>query len=93
MKKIKVILLAFCALASIVPAAAQDPMVDLPWTPFRDTTCLRTLRTYRIDTLTGERKLICTDHYDRHGFLTDSLDRLVYDAQGRLTEYVNMGYT
>lgn len=93
MKKIKVILLAFCALASIVPAAAQDPMVDLPWTPFRDTTGLRTLRTYRIDTLTGERKLICTDHYDRHGFLTDSLDRLVYDAQGRLTEYVNMGYT
>lgn len=93
MKKIKVILLAFCALASIVPAAAQDPMGDLPWTPFRDTTGLRTLRTYRIDTLTGERKLICTDHYDRHGFLTDSLDRFVYDAQGRLTEYVNMGYT
>lgn len=93
MKKIKVILLAFCAMASIVPAAAQDPMVELPWLPFRDTTGIRTLRTYRVDTLTGERKLRCTDHYDRHGFKYDSLDRLVYDAQGRLTEYVNMGYT
>lgn len=93
MKKIKVILLAFCAMASIVPAAAQDPMVELPWIPTRDTHGIRTLRAYRVDTLTGERKLICTDHYDRHGFKYDSLDRLVYDAQGRLTEYVNMGYT
>lgn len=68
-------------------------MVDLPWLPFRDTTGLRTLRTYRIDTLTGERKLICTEHYDRHGFQVDSMGRPTYDAQGRLTEYVNMGYT
>ena len=88
MKKIKVILLAFCALESIVPAAAQDPMVELPMLPTRDTTGLRTIRTYRIDTLTGERKLAWTEDFDRHGFLADSLDRLTYDAQGRLTEYV-----
>ena len=71
-----------------MPAAAQDPMVDLPWLPTRDTTGLRTLRVYRIDTLTGERKLAWTESYDRHGFLADSLDKLTYDAQGRLTEYV-----
>lgn len=56
--------------------------------PTRDTTGLRTIRSYRIDTLTGERKLAWTEDFDRHGFLADSLDRLTYDAQGRLTEYV-----
>ena len=89
MKKIKVILLAFCAMASIVPAAAQDAEVDLPFFPYRDTNHVRTMRIYRVDTLTGERKLQQTNHYDRHGFMYDSLDVLVYDSKGRLTECVH----
>lgn len=88
MKKVSFIWLIFFAVGCVMPAAAQDPMVDLPWLPTRDTTGLRTLRVYRVDTLTGERKLAWTKDYDRHGFLADSLDKLTYDAQGRLTEYV-----
>ena len=76
-----------------MPTAAQDPMVDLPWLPTRDSNGLRTIRTYKVDTLTGERKLAWTEDYDRHGFLADSLDRLTYDAQGRLTEYVRRNTT
>ena len=93
MKKVKFILLTLCVLASIVPASAQNPMVELPWLPTRDTTGLRTLRVYRVDTLTGERKLTRTEKYDRYGFMVDSLDRLTYDAQGRLTEYVRRNTT
>ena len=78
-----------------MPAVAQDPMVDLPWLPTRDTTGLRTLRVYRVDTLTGERKLAWTEDYDQHGFLADSLDKLTYDAQGHLLheECNSTGYT
>lgn len=93
MKRYSFILVIFCVLCCGMPAAAQDPMVDLPWLPTRDTTGLRTLRVYRVDTLTGERKLAWTESYDRHGFLADSLDKLTYDAQGRLTEYVRTTIT
>lgn len=89
MKKVSFIWLIFFAVGCVMPAVAQDPMVDLPWLPTRDTTGLRTLRVYRVDTLTGERKLAWTEDYDRHGFKYDSTDILVYDSQGRLTEFVH----
>lgn len=89
MKRILFITLAFCALGGLLPVAAQDAEVDLPFLPYRDTNHVRTMRIYRVDTLTGERELQQTNHYDRHGFMYDSLDVLVYDSKGRLTEYVH----
>lgn len=68
---------------------AQDPIVELPWFPHRDTSHIRTCRMFAIDTATGERQLVLTENYDRHGFSDDPLDRKVYDNQGRLTEYVS----
>lgn len=89
MKRILFITLAFCALGGFLPVAAQDAEVDLPFLPYRDTNHVRTMRIYRVDTLTGARELQQTNHYDRHGFMYDSLDVLVYDSKGRLTEYVH----
>ena len=88
MRKRSFILLILCMMGYIMPVVAQDQQVDLPWLPYRDTNGIRTIRNYKVDTLTGERKLLWTDHYDRHGFKYDSSDVLVYDSQGRLTEYV-----
>ena len=93
MRKRPFILLILCMVCNIMPAMAQDPEMDLPWLPYRDTCGIRTIRNYKVDTLTGERKLLWTDHYDRHGFKYDSTDVLVYDAQGRLTEFVQHGTT
>ena len=91
MRKRPFILLILCMVGYIMPAVAQDPQVDLPWLPYRDTNGIRTIRNYKVDTLTGERTLLWTDHYDRHGFKYDSTDVLVYDSQGRLTELVQHG--
>ncbi len=68
---------------------AQDPLVDLPWFPHRDTNNIRTILMYAIDTATGERRLVYTERYDRNGFLYDTADRMVYDRRGRLTEYIS----
>ena len=68
---------------------AQDPLVELPWFPHSDTNHIRTCRMYAIDTVTGERQLVLTERYDRHGFADDTAIRKVYDSQGRLTEYVS----
>ena len=39
---------------------------DMPWMPYRDTNHIHNIRTYDIDTLTMERKLVSTIEYDRH---------------------------
>lgn len=91
MRRYSIILLFWCVMGYFMPALAQDPQVDLPWMPQRDTNGIRTIRAYSVDTLTGSRKLMRTTHYDRHGFMarpTDR-DRLTYDTQGRLTEYTS----
>ena len=69
-------------------AFAQDPQVELPWMPERDTNHIRTIKAYLIDTITGTRNLNYTIHYDQHGFITNSLNSLIYDSQGRLIEYI-----
>lgn len=71
-----------------MPAMAQSALVNLPWLPVRDTNHIRTIRTYKVDTLTGQRKLLLTEHYDRHGYRSDTTYHKTYDSCGRLTEWV-----
>ena len=80
MKKIVFILL----IATCTTAMAQE--VSLPWIPGRDTNHIRTIRYFSYDTTTMERKLIYTENYDRHGYLTHPLTRLTYNEQGLLTQ-------
>lgn len=82
MKKMVLILLM---MAAVLSATAQDPLADLPWLPSRDTNHIRTKRAYYTDNRTGERQLLFTVQYDRHGFYADSTHHNVYDSQGRLT--------
>ena len=81
MKKAGLILLFF---AMFLPAMGQEPLMDLPYFPSRTTKHFKVIRTYSVDTLTGARKLKNTEHYDRHGYCSDSAYHNVYDAQGRL---------
>ena len=87
MKRLCIILLLA---AAFLPAVAQDPLVDLPWLPTRDTNHIRTIRTYKVDTLTGQRKLLSTEHYDRHGYDSGESYRMTYDRQGRLTGWESL---
>ena len=81
MKKAGIILMF---VAMFLPARGQNPLLDLPFFPTRDTNHIHEIRTYTIDTMTRERKLKCTEHYDRHGYCSDSTYRNVYDNRGRL---------
>ena len=53
--------------------------------PIRDTAGLKEMREYEIDALTGEKKLVQTTRYDRHGYIADPTILTTYDEQGRLT--------
>ena len=68
-------------------AMGQD---NLPWLPNRDTNHIHTLRTYLIDSTTGERRLIKQEEFDRHGYKTSPNIILSYDEQGRLTRRVEL---
>lgn len=81
MKKVSLLILL---VATAMTAWGQDPSVELPWLPKRDTNHIRTVRTYAVDSVTGVRQLRRTEHYDRHGYLEDTTCRNIYDAQGRL---------
>lgn len=84
MKRIVIFLLiAFCA-----SAIAQEVM--LPWMPARDTNHIRTIRYYKYDIVTHERKLYYTENYDQHGYMTHPLTRLTYNEQGLLTQTASM---
>ena len=80
MKRIMLILL----LAASTSAVAQQ--VVLPWMPGRDTNHIRTIRHYRYDTVTHERKLHFTDNYDRHGYYVAPHIVHTYNDQGLLTQ-------
>ena len=82
MKKAGLILLF---ITMLLPAMGQDPLAELPWFPSRDTNHVRVRRAYSVDSLTGKRQLLYTEHFDRHGYRADSAYHNVYDAQGRLT--------
>lgn len=71
-------------LAMLLPAMGQNPLWDLPYFPSHTTKNIKVISTYSVDTLTGERILKNTEHYDRHGYSADTAYRNVYDDQGRL---------
>ena len=81
MKKVGLILIL---VAMFLSAKGQDQLLDLPYFPSHTLEHIKVKRTYSVDTLTGERKLIHTERYDRHGFSADTSCRNVYDERGRL---------
>lgn len=76
------ILLLFVTLA--VSAMGQGPLLELSYFSSHTDKHIKVIRTYSVDTLTGARTLKRTEHYDRHGYSSDSAYRNVYDDQGRL---------
>ena len=68
----------------VLPTMGQGPLFELPYFPSRTTKHIKVIRTYTVDALTGARKLVRTEPYDRHGYSADTAYRNVYDAQGRL---------
>ena len=81
MRKVGLILLF---LAILLPAIGQNSLWDLPCFPSHTTKNIKVISTYSVDTLTHERILKNTEHYDRHGYSADTAYRNVYDDQGRL---------
>ena len=81
MKKAGLIMLL---VAMVLPAMGQGPLLEMPYFPSHTTKNIKMKRTYSVDTLTGARILKNTEHYDRHGYRSDSAYHNVYDAQGRL---------
>lgn len=89
MKKILLICMVFSSLSAI----GQKPELDVPWMPTHDTNHTKTIRYYTYDTVTMERKLTYTEHYDRHGYRHGPLDSLFYNEQEllvRRVSYVNV---
>ena len=64
---------------------------DMPWMPHRDTNHIHIIRTYDIDTVTMERKLVTTIEYDRHGYQVSPSILLTYNEKGQLVKYVLVG--
>lgn len=84
MKRITFLLL----IVTCATVMAQE--VVLPWMPARDTNHIRTIRYYKYDTVTHERKLTHAENYDRHGYMTHPLTRLTYNEHGLLTQTASM---
>ena len=64
---------------------------DMPWMPHRDTNHIHIIRTYDIDTVTMERKLVTTIEYDRHGYQVSPSTLLTYNEKEQLVKYVLVG--
>ena len=80
-----------CLFVSVVVLALGSSAQN--WMPMRDTNHIRILRSYLIDSTTGERSLLKHEEYDRQGYLTGENISLTYNERGQLIRRVEVQKT